>query len=282
MSGTPAEPGVIPLSVVSLFQRLAAAADTRAFTVRIAYMEIYNEVVNDLLDPAGTNLSVQEDPIRGVVIIGLKEEVVDDASTVLQRLQQAERQRHVGRTNMNEVSSRSHAVFRMVIENAPRDLLDADAGAASDSLSPAAAAAAAAGMDHAVLVSSLYLVDLAGSERSSKAGGGVDTLREASAINRSLLTLGKIINKLSQGGVAQHLPYRESKLTRILRPSLDGNARVAVVATAAPAAVHYEETCSTLMFATRAKLVRTRARVNEARSQPIGETEKECVVVMTD
>ncbi|MBX9448666.1 MAG: hypothetical protein KL787_02625 [Taibaiella sp.] len=175
---------------------------------------------------------------------------------MLQLLAEGESHRHVGETKMNKNSSRSHTIFRMVIE------------------SRSTTAAAGGGVDigggdvGAIRVSALTLVDLAGSERIAKTGAEGQRAKEGAAINKSLLTLGTVINKLSEGVAAAggHIPYRDSKLTRILQPSLGGNAKTAIICAITPAAQHVEESHSTLRFACRAKRVVNNATVNEVLS----------------
>jgi hypothetical protein len=150
-----------------------------------------------------------------------------------------EAHRHIGATDWNEVSSRSHTIFRLIIES--KEI--------------------GAGPSAAVRVSALNLIDLAGSERASES---LDRRKEGGYINKSLLTLGNVISKLSEKKADRlHVPYRDSKLTRILEPSLSGHARIAIIATASAAAADFEETLSTLKFASRAKQVTNRAQINE-------------------
>lgn len=159
-----------------------------------------------------------------------------------------EANRHTGETNMNERSSRSHTIFRMVIESRERKS-EGESGQGRYA--------------GAVKVSSLSLVDLAGSERVAHTGAEGIRLKEGSHINKSLLTLGTVIGRLSEGSERGHIPYRDSKLTRILQPSLGGNARTAIICTITKAQAFSEETASTLKFASRAKTIRNRPEVNE-------------------
>jgi centromeric protein E len=155
----------------------------REFLLRVSYFEIYNEVINDLLDPSGTNLSIREDKRKGVYVEGLKEEIVMSPEQVMSVLAAGEAHRHVGATDFNAVSSRSHTIFRLVAESKLRPADDA-------APSPSQAA---------VRVSSLALIDLAGSEKASAHSASDKALRrmEGSYINKSLLTLGNVISKLS-------------------------------------------------------------------------------------
>lgn len=190
---------------------------------------------------------MREDPRKGVYI-DAHEEVVSNFSTVLNLLAAGEKQRHVGCTEMNSRSSRSHTLFRLVVESQQR--YEAGVHASPEDVDPA------------VLVATLNLVDLAGSESVRHTGATGIRQKEGGNINRSLLTLSRVIQTLSQGGNA-HVNYRDSKLTRILQPSLSGNAGMAIICCATAAEGFLEETRSTFQFAARAKEIKTRATVNE-------------------
>ncbi|TYK25527.1 centromere-associated protein E isoform X1 [Cucumis melo var. makuwa] len=247
MRGSPTEPGIIPLAVNNLFDVINQDAD-REFLLRMSYMEIYNEEINDLLVPEHRKLQIHESLERGIYVAGLREEIVASSEQVLDLMEFGESHRHIGETNMNLYSSRSHTIFRMIIES--RDKVeDGEAGNSCD----------------AVRVSVLNLVDLAGSERAAKTGAEGIRLKEGSHINKSLMTLGTVIKKLSEGAESQgsHVPYRDSKLTRILQPALGGNANTAIICNITLAQVHADETKSTLQFASRALRVTNCAHVNE-------------------
>eukprot|EP00891_Asterochloris_glomerata_P009575 jgi/Astpho2/9575/e_gw1.00146.42.1_t len=249
MRGTEQEPGIIPLAVREIFDHIGSMQD-REFLLRVSYMEIYNEEVHDLLSSEQTKLQIHENKDSGIYVAGLREDIVTSAEHVLQLLGEGEKMRHFGETKMNKTSSRSHTIFRMVVESRSRDqTAESDDGGA-------------------VWVSTLTLVDLAGSERISKTGAEGLRMKEGASINKSLLTLGTVINKLSEGTQATggHIPYRDSKLTRILQPSLGGNAKTAIICNITPAAVHVDESHSTLRFACRAKRVVNNAVVNEVLS----------------
>ncbi|KAG4931252.1 hypothetical protein JHK86_048213 [Glycine max] len=257
MRGTKAEPGVIPLAVhdfASLVWRHAAmdpglSEDVdREFLLRMSYMEIYNEEINDLLAPEHRKLQIHENLERGIYVAGLREEIVASPEQILDLMEFGESHRHIGETNMNVYSSRSHTIFRMIIESRDRSE-DGGSGSSCD----------------AVRVSVLNLVDLAGSERAAKTGAEGVRLKEGSHINKSLMTLGTVIKKLSEGAESQgsHVPYRDSKLTRILQPSLGGNARTAIICNITLAQIHTDETKSSLQFASRALRVTNCAQVNE-------------------
>ncbi|XP_072989577.1 kinesin-like protein KIN-7L isoform X1 [Typha latifolia] len=247
MNGSEEDAGIIPLAVKDVFRTAHMTAD-REFLIRVSYMEIYNEEINDLLTLGNQKLPIHESLERGVYVAGLREEIVNSAEQVLELLKLGEANRHFGETNMNARSSRSHTIFRMVIESSAKDLIS------SDNISDA----------DAIRVSVLNLVDLAGSERIAKTGAGGVRLKEGKHINKSLMVLGNVINKLSENGKQRgHIPYRDSKLTRILQSALGGNAKTSVICTVAPEEVHIEETRGTLQFASRAKRVTNCAQVNE-------------------
>ncbi|KAK4835581.1 hypothetical protein QYF36_011554 [Acer negundo] len=247
MRGSHTEPGVIPLAVHDLFEILQEDVD-REFLLRMSYMEIYNEDINDLLAPEHRKLQIHENLERGIYVAGLREEIVASPQQVLDLMEFGESHRHIGETNMNVYSSRSHTIFCMIIESRHRTEDDA-IGNSCD----------------AVRVSVLNLVDLAGSERAAKTGAEGVRLKEGSHINKSLMTLGTVIKKLSEGAESQggHVPYRDSKLTRILQPALGGNANTAIICNITLAQIHADETKSSLQFASRAKCVSNCARVNE-------------------
>ncbi|CAM6124516.1 unnamed protein product [Calypogeia fissa] len=256
MRGTSEEPGVIPLAVQDVFRNMELSKD-REFLLRVSYMEIYNEEIKDLLSPENCKLQIHENSERGIFVAGLQEEIVDSPEHVLALMDKGEAHRHVGETNMNVHSSRSHAIFRMVIESRDksqdqvdpedREILQSDQ------------------RDDPVRVSHLNLVDLAGSERIAKTGAEGARLKEGTHINKSLMTLGNVINKLSEGIESKggHVPYRDSKLTRILQSALGGNARTVIICNVTPALVHVDETKGTLQFASRANRVTNCAQVNE-------------------
>ncbi|CAN0441973.1 unnamed protein product, partial [Hapterophycus canaliculatus] len=192
-------------------------------------------------------LKVREDPRKGVYIEA-HEETVGDFETVLKVLKMGEKQRHVGCTEMNSRSSRSHTIFRLVLES--QQMYDEDVHASREEV------------DTSTLVATLNLVDLAGSESVRHTGATGIRQKEGGMINQSLLTLSRVIQTLTQPGNS-HVNYRDSKLTRILQPSLSGNARMAIICCATAAEGFLEETRSTLQFASRAKEIKTRAIVNE-------------------
>ncbi|CAN8244885.1 unnamed protein product [Cochlearia groenlandica] len=241
MTGSETDPGIIRRAVRDVFERIDMISD-REFLIRVSYMEIYNEEINDLLAVENQRLQIHEHLERGVFVAGLKEEIVSDAEQILKLIDSGEGNRHFGETNMNVHSSRSHTIFRMVIESRGKENSSSDA----------------------IRVSVLNLVDLAGSERIAKTGAGGVRLTEGKYINKSLMILGNVINKLSDSAkLRAHIPYRDSKLTRILQPALGGNAKTCIICTIAPEEHHIEESKGTLQFASRAKSITNCAQVNE-------------------
>lgn len=242
MLGTAEDPGITPLAIRHVL-RTVKAAKTRTFLIRVAYVEIYNDKIRDLQNPIRGDLAVREDK-AGRVFVDAEETIVDTFEDAMAVLEKGQAARHVGETKMNARSSRSHTVFTLQIESKGGE-----------------------GVDQSFRASSLNLVDLAGSERLKSTGAEGTRQKEGAHINKSLLVLGTIINRLSSsGGDANkigHLPYRDSKLTRLLRPALGGNAKTAVLCAITPSRLHVEETLSTLKFAERAKKVTNNATRNE-------------------
>ncbi|XP_027353849.1 kinesin-like protein KIN-7D, mitochondrial [Abrus precatorius] len=236
MHGDQNSPGIIPLAIKDVFSMIQDTPG-REFLLRVSYLEIYNEVINDLLDPTGQNLRVREDA-QGTYVEGIKEEVVLSPGHALSFIAAGEEHRHVGSNNFNLFSSRSHTIFTLMIESS------------------------AHGDDYdGVIFSQLNLIDLAGSESSKTETTGLRR-KEGSYINKSLLTLGTVIGKLSEGK-ASHVPYRDSKLTRLLQSSLSGHGHVSLICTVTPASSNMEETHNTLKFASRAKRVEIYASRNK-------------------
>ncbi|KAJ3234908.1 hypothetical protein HDU81_001051 [Chytriomyces hyalinus] len=241
MSGDANAPGIISLTITDIFDRIASSAESLNFSLKVSYLEVYNEVVNDLLSPENTNLKIHEHMTRGVHVGGLTEESATCPADVQSIISRGEANRHFGGTNMNERSSRSHTILRILIESHRKS--DKRTG---------------------IRVSCLNLVDLAGSERAAHTGAEGKRLKEGGSINKSLLALATVIGKLSEkGGDRGHIPYRNSKITRILQPSLGGNARTLIIATVTPSSGFVDETISTLQFASRAKSIRNKPIVNE-------------------
>ena len=239
--------GIIQRAIADIFEQ--ARSDTqRTYTVAMSCLEIYNEVIKDLMDPTTGPLKVHEDLRRGIYVGNLTEDIVNE-DEILQKLSDAEKNRTTGATAMNAASSRSHSILRLVVCSELKAGMDSDpddSGATSG----------------AKLKACLNLVDLAGSERCSHTKSQGLRLKEGGHINKSLLTLGTVIRKLSENSGC-HVPYRDSKLTRILQTALGGNSRTAILCCVTQAPVHADETLSTLKFASRAKHITNKIQVNE-------------------
>lgn len=229
--------GVIPRMITTVFNAILSASDQLEFTVKIGYCEIYMEKIKDLLNPSKNNLKVHEDKSRGVYIADLTEEYVSDEVEVYNLMRDGTANREVAATQMNEGSSRSHSLFIMTI--AQNNTLDFSARTGK-----------------------LYLVDLAGSEKVGKTGAEGKRLDEAKTINKSLSTLGLVINSLTDGK-STHVPYRDSKLTRVLQDSLGGNSKTSLILTCSPSSYNEAETVSTLRFGIRAKQIKNKPKVNK-------------------
>ncbi|XP_023567822.1 kinesin-like protein KIF13A [Octodon degus] len=249
MMGHAEQLGLIPRLCCALFKRISLEQnESQTFKVEVSYMEIYNEKVRDLLDPKGSrqSLKVREHKVLGPYVDGLSQLAVTSFEDIESLMSEGNKSRTVAATNMNEESSRSHAVFNIVITQTLYDLQSGNSGEK---------------------VSKVSLVDLAGSERVSKTGAAGERLKEGSNINKSLTTLGLVISSLADQaagkGKNKFVPYRDSVLTWLLKDNLGGNSQTSMIATISPAADNYEETLSTLRYADRAKRIVNHAVVNE-------------------
>ncbi|XP_037626212.1 kinesin-like protein KIF1A isoform X7 [Sebastes umbrosus] len=247
--------GIIPLLCEDLFTKFNDNADnSKSYSVEVSYMEIYCERVRDLLNPKNKgNLRVREHPLMGPYVEDLSKLAVTSYNDISDLMDSGNKARTVAATNMNETSSRSHAVFNIIFT---QKRLDAETDNTSEK------------------VSKISLVDLAGSERADSTGAKGTRLKEGANINKSLTTLGKVISALAEVDsgsnknkkkkkVENHIPYRDSVLTWLLRENLGGNSRTAMVAALSPADINYDETLSTLRYADRAKQIRCNAVINE-------------------
>ncbi|KAH1260273.1 Kinesin-like protein KIN-7F [Glycine max] len=232
--------GITDFAIADIFNYIEKRTE-REFVLKFSALEIYNESVRDLLSVDSTPLRLLDDPEKGTVVERLTEETLRDWNHFQELISFCEAQRQIGETALNEVSSRSHQILRLTIESSAREFLG------NDKMSS--------------LSASVNFVDLAGSERASQTNSAGTRLKEGCHINRSLLTLGTVIRKLSKGRNG-HVPFRDSKLTRILQSSLAGNAKTAIICTMSPARSHVEQTRNTLLFASCAKEVTTNAKVN--------------------
>lgn len=234
----PEKRGVIPNSFEHIFSHIARSHNQQ-YLVRASYLEIYQEEIKDLIaKDQARRLELKERPDTGVYVKDLSSFVCKSIEEIEHVMTVGNQNRSVGATNMNVRSSRSHAIFIVTVEHS--DL----------------------GPDGHIRVGKLNLVDLAGSERQVKTGTAGDRQREAIKINLSLSALGNVISALVDGK-SSHVPYRDSKLTRLLQDSLGGNAKTIMIANIGPASYNYEETLTTLRYANRAKNIKNKPRVNE-------------------
>eukprot|EP00899_Mesostigma_viride_P012003 jgi/Mesvir1/20803/Mv07906-RA.3 len=240
--------GIIPRALQFLFERMEheknhSEFNEVVFKCKVSYLEIYNEQVADLLEPGSNNLTIREDVRRGMYVENLSERDVPNAASVYALFKESSCNRHVGSTAMNRESSRSHSVFTVYVESQRKDHR---------------------GMVN-LRTSAFHLVDLAGSERQRNSESQGWMLKEAGSINKSLSALGNVIHALVDvaEGNERHVPYRDSKLTFLLKDSLGGNSKCTLVANVSPSDKYADESLSTLKFAQRAKMVRNAAVVNE-------------------
>jgi kinesin family protein 11 len=246
--GLPAEAGVIPRAVKQIFDTLEG--QQAEYSVKVTFLELYNEEITDLLAPEDLSrvaaeekqkkpLPLMEDGKGGVLVRGLEEEIVTSANEIFTLLERGSSKRRTAETFLNKQSSRSHSLFSITIhikEATPEG-------------------------EELIKCGKLNLVDLAGSENISRSGARDGRAREAGEINKSLLTLGRVISALVEH--LGHVPYRDSKLTRLLRDSLGGRTKTCIIATVSPAVHCLEETLSTLDYAHRAKNIRNKPEVNQ-------------------
>ena len=269
--------GMIPRAAEQLFAsiesaRAGAVRGGTRFLLRVSFLQLYRETLSDLLagkgagDHSGGGMALREDPHRGVFVEGLTEVAVRTPQEVWALAAKGQRARHTAATRLNDVSSRSHAVFTVVVEQS----VEAGEAGGQPGQPPAREGVGGKGgggggraPPAALKLSRLNLVDLAGSERAAMLGESGERLEESKKINLSLSALAKVIHTLVDArGRSVHIPYRDSKLTRILQDSLGGNCRTTMIACVSPIGLVAEDTLSTLHFASRAKTIQNHAVVN--------------------
>lgn len=228
--------GIIPRTFEQIWTHINRAQNMQ-FLVAVSYLEIYMEELRDLLKPNTTAVLELRERESGVVVPNLHSVLCKSAEEMLLVMNKGNKNRTTGRTNMNEHSSRSHAIFMIKIEMCET------------------------GEKSTVKVGKLNLIDLAGSERQSKTGATAERLKEASKINRALSSLGNVISALAEK--SNHVPYRDSKLTRLLQDSLGGNSKTIMIANIGPSEYNYNETLTTLRYANRAKTIQNKPVKNE-------------------
>jgi kinesin family protein 18/19 len=243
MLGTNAEPGNMFLTLKELFVKIKGQSRNFNYDIRVSFLEIYNEMIKDLIVVSDDVLELREDKDKGITVAGLSEVEVESPEDVMELLFFGNQNRTQEATDANETSSRSHAILQITVE-------------AKDK---------ASGTSAQVAVGKLSLIDLAGSERAAKTNNRGIRMIEGANINRSLLALGNCINALVEDmkkNSKTHIPYRDSKLTRLLKDSLGGNSRTVMIANISPGNDSYEDSHNTLKYANRAKNIKTSLRKN--------------------
>nr|XP_034987485.1 kinesin-like protein KIF19 [Zootoca vivipara] len=242
MLGTDSEPGIYIRTLNDLFRAIEATSGDMDYSVCMSYLEIYNEVIRDLLNPSSGFLELREDSKGSIQIAGITEVSTTNAQEIMQLLTKGNKERTQEPTAANKTSSRSHAVLQVLVKQTSR----------------------VKDINEEVRVGRLFMVDLAGSERAAQTQNWGKRMKEGAHINRSLLALGNCINALSEKGASrnQYVNFRDSKLTRLLKDSLGGNSRTVMIAHVSPASTSFEESRTTLIYAYRAKNIKTRVKRN--------------------
>ncbi len=247
MLGNEENPGIMPLTLKELFNKINYY-NNREYTVKLWYLEIYNENIRDLLSNNDNYLDLREDPNKGIIVSGITELNASSSEKILNILKKGNKNRTTEATNANETSSRSHAILQILVSYKEKN----------------------SGIDYEIKYGKLSLIDLAGSERASVTQNRGIRLIEGANINRSLLTLGNCINALCEAnekGIKTYVPYRDSKLTRLLKDSLGGNARTVMIANVSPFINCFDDTYNTLNYANRAKKIKTNVKRNVLNAQ---------------
>ncbi|XP_540404.3 kinesin-like protein KIF19 isoform X1 [Canis lupus familiaris] len=240
MLGTDHEPGIYVRTLNDLFRAIEETSNDMEYEVSMSYLEIYNEMIRDLLNPALGYLELREDSKGVIQVAGITEVSTINAKEIMQLLMKGNRQRTQEPTAANQTSSRSHAVLQVAVRQRSR----------------------VKNVLQEVRQGRLFMIDLAGSERASQTQNRGQRMKEGAHINRSLLALGNCINALSDKSSNKYINYRDSKLTRLLKDSLGGNSRTVMIAHISPASSAFEESRNTLTYAGRAKNIKTRVKQN--------------------
>ena len=255
----PNNAGIIPLTLEEIFEQIKTNKDIIDSQIGVSFIEIYNESINDLLDSSKINLDLRETANREVIVNNLTEIKIKNHEQALNLLLKVNESRIVASTKLNEKSSRSHCIFRLNIE-ITKNIKKNNFGEEET--------------EKVLLKNHINLIDLAGSENSNKTGCVGQRLKEGSNINKSLLALSNVINKLSQNNGNNNsnsqnffVNYRDSKLTRLLQNSLGGNSKTTIICTITDDAEHYTETMNTIHFGNKAKNIKTVVKVNEVKNQ---------------
>ncbi|NXH64906.1 KI18A protein, partial [Rhabdornis inornatus] len=239
MLGSPEDPGVMYLTMMTLYKRMDQIKEDKTCDVAVSYLEVYNEQIRDLLVKSGP-LAVREDGQQGVVVQGLTLHQPKSAEEILQMLDYGNKNRTQHPTDVNASSSRSHAVFQIYLRQQDKT----------------------ASINQNIRIAKMSLIDLAGSERANATNAKGARFVEGTNINRSLLALGNVINALADPKSKKHIPYRNSKLTRLLKDSLGGNCRTIMIAAISPSSLFYDDTYNTLKYANRAKDIKSSLKSN--------------------
>lgn len=242
ITGTAQQPGIIFLTMQELFEKITERSDEKHTEVSLSYLEIYNETIRDLLEPGGTKqgLMLREDANQAVSVAGLSSHHPKDVQEVMDMIVKGNEYRTISPTEANATSSRSHAVLQINVAQKDRN----------------------AAVNEPHTMATLSIIDLAGSERASVTKNRGDRLLEGANINKSLLALGSCINALCDPRKKNHVPYRNSKLTRLLKFSLGGNCKTVMIVCVSPSSAHFDETQNTLRYANRAKNIQTKVTRN--------------------
>ncbi|XP_040186913.1 kinesin-like protein KIF19 [Rana temporaria] len=240
MLGTDREPGIYIRTLNDLFKAIEETSDDMEYEVIMSYLEIYNEMIRDLLNPSLGYLDLREDSKGVIQVAGITEVSTINAKEIMQLLMKGNKQRTQEPTAANKTSSRSHAILQVTVRQKNR----------------------IKNITQEVRMGRLFMIDLAGSERASQTQNRGQRMKEGAHINRSLLALGNCINALSERGGNKYVNYRDSKLTRLLKDSLGGNSRTVMIAHISPANSAFEESRNTLAYADRAKNIKTRVKRN--------------------
>ena len=255
----PNNAGIIPLTLEEIFDQIKMDKDIIDFKIGVSFIEIYNESINDLLDSSKVNLDLRETVNKEVIVNNLTEIKINNHEQALNLLIKGNESRIIASTKLNEKSSRSHCIFRLnieIIKNVKKSIFGEEE------------------TEKVLLKNHINLIDLAGSENSNKTGCVGQRLKEGSNINKSLLALSNVINKLSQNSGNSNansqnffVNYRDSKLTRLLQNSLGGNSKTTIICTITDDGEHYTETMNTIHFGNKAKNIKTVVKVNELKNQ---------------
>jgi len=242
ITGTSSQPGIIFMTMQELFEKIQERSDEKQTEISLSYLEIYNETIRDLLVPGGSKqgLMLREDSNQAVTVAGLTSHHPKDVQEVMDIIVQGNEYRTVSPTAANAVSSRSHAVLQINVAQKDRN----------------------ADINEPHTMATLSIIDLAGSERASATKNRGERLLEGANINKSLLALGSCINALCDPRKRNHVPYRNSKLTRLLKFSLGGNCKTVMIVCVSPSSEHFDETQNTLRYANRAKNIQTKVTRN--------------------